>query len=453
MQRKVQSYMIEQKMFEDGDHVIAAVSGGADSVCLLSLLVALREEWNLNIRVVHVHHGLRGAEADRDAAYVEELSDRLGVPCLVVHCDIRAFAKAQGVSVEEAGRMLRYRILQEQADAFGKAKIAVAHHRADQAETILHHLFRGSGLRGLGGMQAVRDRIVRPLLCCGREEILDYLKTHQIAHCEDSTNASEDYTRNKLRNSIIPLIETQINSAAVEHVLHMGEMAAQADAYFVAEAHKILAESELIEAGRSGIALEVLRGQADIMRTYLVREMLFRISGSGRDITARHIRQIASLPEKEVGAEVDLPNARKARRTYEHLWIEDGARIHFLDDIGEEALPNVVYTCFSYEKHQEIPQNQYTKWFDYDRIMNALSLRTRRMGDYMTLKDGKHKTIKSYMIDEKIPKEQRDRIPVLADGNHVLWIIGYRMSEYYKITDATKQVLQVQTDGGKNHGR
>ncbi|MEG2349844.1 MAG: tRNA lysidine(34) synthetase TilS, partial [Hungatella sp.] len=107
----------------------------------------------------------------------------------------------------------------------------------------------------------------------------------------------------------------------------------------------------------------------------------------------------------------------------------------------------------SYEKHQEIPQNQYTKWFDYDRIMNALSLRTRRMGDYMTLKDGKHKTIKSYMIDEKIPKEQRDRIPVLADGNHVLWIIGYRMSEYYKITDATTQVLQVQTDGGKNHGR
>ncbi|MEG2350291.1 MAG: tRNA lysidine(34) synthetase TilS, partial [Hungatella sp.] len=150
MQRKVQRYIIEQKMFEDGDHVIAAVSGGADSVCLLSLLVALREEWNLNIRVVHVHHGLRGAEADRDAAYVEELSERLGVPCLVVHCDIRAFAKEQGVSVEEAGRMLRYRILQEQADAFGKAKIAVAHHRADQAETILHHLFRGSGLRGLG---------------------------------------------------------------------------------------------------------------------------------------------------------------------------------------------------------------------------------------------------------------------------------------------------------------
>ena len=156
MKKKVEAYIREHHMINRGTMVIAGVSGGADSVCLLHLLVCLRESLGFDVRAVHVHHGLRGAEADRDAAYVRELSETWKVPCLVVYRDAAAYAKERGMSVEEAGRELRYEALRQEAEKYEDSRIAAAHHQDDQAETILHHLFRGSGLRGLGDMAPVR---------------------------------------------------------------------------------------------------------------------------------------------------------------------------------------------------------------------------------------------------------------------------------------------------------
>lgn len=453
MQKKVRDYMLAHHMVMEGEKVIAGVSGGADSVCLLHILDALKEELHIAVYAVHVHHNIRGREADRDAAFTEGLCRKLGVPCLVVQKDVPAYAAACGMSMEEAARLLRYEALEEEAVRLHGGKLALAHHSGDQAETILHHLFRGSGLKGLGGMAPVRGTVIRPLLGCSREEILGYIENRGLAYCEDSSNASQDYTRNRLRSVIIPEIVREVNQGAVEHILHAGDLIAQADACLRQAADRELEVHLRRRDGAVGIMTEALIKQEQIIRTYMIREMLLRAGGFLKDITARHVSGVEALLFKEVGARMDLPYALAARRAYEELWIEHKDSVLMADQCRDIDLPEPVYSRFSYEKHQEIPENRYTKWFDYDRIKGTLSVRTRKTGDYITLRDGNRKTVKSYMIDEKIPRELRDRIPLLAEGSHVVWIVGYRISEYYKITEETKQILKVQFDGGKDHGR
>lgn len=453
MQKKVYHFIRKYEMVQPGDMVVAAVSGGADSVCLLHLLTSLREEFHIGITAVHVHHGIRGAEADRDADYVKELCRKLEVPCLVVHKNVPAYGKERGLSLEEAGRILRYQAFREEAANHPSAKIAVAHHGDDQAETILHNLFRGSGLKGLGGMSPVRDDVIRPLLCCSRVEIIEYLTENGIEYCEDSTNALTDYTRNKLRNSLIPMVVEEINQGAVEHILRAGEMVSQADAYLASVAHGFLEEWAKQSEGRIGVPSDVLVAREPVIQTYVVMEMMARICGSRKDITAKHVSQVLELAEKTVGARTNLPYGLTGRKGYGELWIEDKNICMPVDNPGQKDLPELVFSLFPYEKHQEIPENQYTKWFDYDKIKGTLSVRTRQTGDYITLKEGRRKSVKTYMIDEKIPRERREMVPLLAEGQHILWIVGYRISEFYKVTDKTKQILQVKMDGGKDGGR
>lgn len=441
------------QMLETGDRVIVAVSGGADSVCLLKVLDKLKEELGISLFAVHIHHGLRGEEADRDADWVREFCNSMNIECSVVHYNVKEYAGQHGLSVEEAGRLLRYETFEREAKEKGAARIAVAHHGDDNAETILHNLFRGSGLRGLGGIPPVRGKIVRPLLSVGRSEILEYLRKENQTFCEDSTNSCNEYTRNKLRNQILPLIVEEINQGAVSNILHAGGLIAQADSYLEKTAKTYLEQYGKREEGGVSMSVAVLEQQESIIQAYLIRLMIKEICGSGKDITKKHIEQVQELIKKPVGRRLDLPYALTARRTYEELWIGVQNIRPNVDKLSAEELPVPVFTVFPYKKGAEIPQNEYTKWFDYDKIKSTLSVRTRRPGDYFTLSRGGHKSIKSYMIDEKIARENRDRIPLLAEENHVIWMIGYRISEYYKVTDQTQTILQVQVDGGNDDVR
>ncbi len=458
MKKKVEAYIREHHMINRGTMVIAGVSGGADSVCLLHLLVCLRESLGFDVRSVHVHHGLRGAEADRDAAYVRELSETWKVPCLVVYRDAAAYAKERGMSVEEAGRELRYDALRQEAEKYEDSRIAAAHHQDDQAETILHHLFRGSGLRGLGGMAPVRGKIIRPLLCTGRREIVDYLTKQGIGWCEDSTNDSCDYTRNRLRHQVLPQICREINVKAAEHIAEAGERIRQAEQYFCREAEKIWQMHGRCgeEPGSFRIPVRVIEDLPEILRGYTAMEMIKALTGSGKDITSVHVNRLLDLAGKGTGRSISLPYGLRCWREYDMICIkrEEAGRQEEkkTDDLASFFTMEQIPAAVLREKYQKIPEKKYTKWFDYDKIKGTLSVRTRKTGDYLMLKDGKRKTVKTFMIDAKIPREKRDQIPVVAEGSHVLWIVGYRISEFYKITDETKQILQVKMDGGKEHG-
>ena len=240
MKKKVLDFIREQHMVEEGDGVLAAVSGGADSVCLLFLLCSMREELAVRLAAFHLHHGLRGAEADRDEAFVKQLCGAWQIPFYSAHEDAAAYGRERGISEEEAGRELRYSHLEALADRLSFGKIAVAHHREDQAETVVFHLFRGTGLKGMGGIRPVRGKIIRPLLECSRQEIEGYLRENGISWCEDSTNSENTYKRNRIRNELLPWAGQYLNERASEHAAQFARFAAQADAYFEAQAEMIL---------------------------------------------------------------------------------------------------------------------------------------------------------------------------------------------------------------------
>lgn len=458
MYKTILDYVRRNQLFDRGDHVIVGLSGGADSVCLLVILNEMKREFDLKLKAVHVHHGLRGEEADRDSNYARELSEKLGVPFSCVYVDAAGYAKDHGMSVEEAGRHLRYEIFEQERKQLNGTKIAVAHHGDDQAETILYNLFRGTGLKGLGGMRPRRGNIVRPLLCVGREEILAYLSEKGISYCEDSTNNGIEYARNRIRKVILPQVKEQLNARAGENILHAGIMAAQADAYLEKQAENLLknhGERKKDKTGsviQCGIETDLLLNEDDIIKNYVIRRMIRIVNQSMKDITMIHVESAAALLFGPAGRQIDLPGGLIAVRTGKKMWIKKKNVEDLVDNLQEVCLPNVDFSVFSYKKGMEIPKNGYTKWFDYDKIKCALSVRYRETGDYMTLAGGGRKTLKSYLIDAKVPREERGKIPLVAEGSHVLWVIGYRISEYYKITDDTHTVIQMQLDGGKVNG-
>ncbi len=470
LEEKVLSYIRSHSMLEQGQRVVVGLSGGADSVCLLSLLTEFKKEYQLELRAVHVHHGLRGEEADRDAKFSEKLCFQLGVPFRLVSVNVKEEAEKKRISEEEAGRNLRYRAFSNEAerwreethrtgsagtDGEGQAaviKIAVAHHGDDSAETILYQLFRGSGLRGLSGIPPVRDKIIRPLLCVTRREILEYLEEKGLSFVTDSTNLESDYARNKIRNQLMPMAVQEINQGAVEHIIRAGELIGEADHFFSERAEYML-ETLLEEekADQAVFSVSGLLALTHIEASYVIRAVFKRKQWPLRDITSGHIESILMLLEGRTGAGADLPGGLRAERIYNRLVLTKGQPGLEKQGTGAE-LPVLLMEVADRENQGEIPKNLYTKWFDYDKIKDTLSVRYRLPGDYITLKGGGRKSLKSLFIDEKLPREERGRIPLLAEGSHVLWVIGGRISEYYKVTEETKKILKVQVDGGINCG-
>ena len=499
VQRKFLETIEQYHMLRQGGRVVAAVSGGADSVCLLALLCGLRGELGIQVRAVHVHHGLRGAEADRDAAFVRQLCEGFKVPFALRRVDVREFARAKKLSEEEAGRLLRYRVFEECAGAWergawaewavegtigpegaGEAgggnawlkadraadgvRIAVAHHGDDQAETILHNLCRGSGLKGLGGMRPVRGRIIRPLIAVSRKEILEWLAANGLSFCQDSTNDTDHYTRNRIRRQLIPMLQEQVNPGAVESILRVGRLAGQADDYLSGQAREWTGHHVREENGGILVPGEAFERLPEILRAYVIFQVMTRVGGRAKDLTSGHVDQVMGLFGMQAGRSQDLPYGIRAVREYEGVVI--GRR----ETASGQPRTEAVFRYFSYKKGTEIPKNQYTKWFDCGKIKGTPVVRSRQSGDYITLADGRTKTVRRFMIDEKIPREKRDSVLLLADGSHILWIVGYRISEYYKVGPDTVRVMEVRMgaparddpasdvikedeNGGKDHGR
>lgn len=442
MIRKVREYIIKNNLLKKGDRVTVALSGGADSVCLLLCLWALREAFALELKAVHVHHGLRGAEADCDAEFCRLLCQRLEIPFVLRRAAVREYADSQKLSLEEAGRILRYRILREEAAG---NRIAVAHHRDDQAETLLFHLLRGTGIRGLTGMAPCREDIIRPLLGVSREQIEEYLRQCGQDYQIDSSNETDDFFRNRIRHFLMPMLE-ELNPRAAEHLCQLAEQAGEVDDFLEHTAQAWLKEKAMREERQIRLPLDELwRLNAAPGKRVLMLAME-ELLGSRKDIGSVHINSLWELPERAVGSRISLPGGVTAERGYQELYLFQGE----IDT--DPQLPKLSMQIFSAEKGQKIPEKRYTKWFDYDRIKNTLQWRFRQEGDYLVLAGVGRKTVKAYMIDRKIPARERNRIPVLADGSHVLWIAGYRISEAYKISGETKRILQVTVGGNEDEG-
>ncbi len=471
-------------MIEPGMRVIAGVSGGADSVCLLYVLTQYQKTIPFEISVVHIEHGLRGEESLEDAAFVEELCERLGVPCRIVRAGVKRLAREEKLSLEEAGRAERYRIFEEIRIEQNADRIAVAHNRDDQAETALWNLVRGSGLKGLGGIRPVRGSIIRPLLFTGREQIEAILRKTGIAWRTDRTNREQAYTRNKVRLSILPELKRELNSRAPEHIAAAAEKLQQVQEFV--ERMTRQAAGACIRSGRDvTLYLPEYEKQDPLIRRELLR-LALETAGSLQDVGSVHIEALEALAKMDCGKSISLPGRIRAVR--EHRMIRfvkcgekktesrgparAGRDADETEDVkpadppreikvpvpGECVMPEAggrpgrrVRTELlenSPEIMRQIPEEKkYTKWLSYDTIKNDILLRHRQSGDYLVINSqGGRKKIKDYFIDLRIPADQRDRLWLLADGSHVLWVPGYRISERAKVHGETEKVIKIQME-------
>lgn len=439
------------QMLERGDSVVVGVSGGADSVALLHVLYTLQKEYDLKLKIVHVHHGLRGAEADRDLAFVKQLGQTWQIPFKEYHFDVKAEAVKQGVGEEEAGRKLRYASFYEEAAG---GKVAVAHNRNDQAETVLMRICRGAGLTGLTGIAPVRGTIIRPLLFCSRKEIEAYCQKEGLDFCEDKTNGLQIYTRNKIRLGLLPWMEKEINVGAVEHIARSAQLLAEEKDFLEGLAEEALADCLVFhQEGQVSLKKDALQKCHPALRRRVLRRAFRLVKQDIRDLSFVHMQQVEELLDKETGKRISLAQGLGAEIQYEnlHLFFNKTEKVggycyelSFKKTIFIKEADKYVRLSCNAEKKEGIPFPVCTKVFDYDKIKKTLCCRTRQQGDHLSIGSGHEKKLKDFMIDEKIPRKEREQIPLIACGEEILWVVGYRTAEKFSADETTKNILSIQ---------
>ncbi len=503
MEKKVWDYIGQHTMIAKRDRVLVACSGGADSIALLLLLWDRHKELGFEVEACHVEHGIRGEESLRDAAFVRELCLDRNIPYTCVRVDAPSYATSQHVGLEEAARILRYDALKKRADAIQEieamldgggndctsarnrqVKIALAHHMEDNAETILFQMARGSGLDGMCGMTPVRREekytYIRPLLGVTRTEIEAYLAGKKQAFCTDSTNENLEYSRNYVRKEILPGFEN-LNDQAILHMNQMAEQLTLVQDYVSTQVHELY--EKLVRRDEKGLRVKAaeIASLHPMLQRELLMELMANCAGSRKDLTSAHVMSLEDLLTKQSGKRVHLPYQMQAVIRYEDLCIEkcveaDGAPVGTEEEalglwVSEEMLQGflqdgkphclqipgsdtTITVCVREDLcyQEEIQKKAYTKTFDYDKIKSGFFARRRQEMDYLVIdKAGHTKTLSTFCIDEKIPTDEREDLLVLAKDHEIIWLLGYRMSENYKLEETTKTFVQI-TYGGIDNG-
>ncbi len=459
-----------------GAAVVAGVSGGADSVAMLHLLCGLnRRGWGLRIHVAHLNHQLRGAEADKDARFVRELAEGLLLDCTVGTADVRARASQDGVSIEQAARRCRFEFFERVCLKSGAGTVVLAHHADDNAETILHRIVRGTGLRGLAGIRGSRPirpgsgiQVVRPMLSFRRSEIEEYVRDRALPFRHDATNDADSYTRNRIRNDILPLLRDSINPQVAEALVRLGEQARDVDEYLTETAGRML-ESMIVERDDRQIVLlsTSLARKPRLIKTQLIREAMLRLGVSEAEIGYSHLTAVAAMAEETEGSKaMDLPGGLRVFRRYDRLVLQleaepagvapvpgeirvgiDG-RTSLLPFGIELSVETLLADQSLIAEHIRTAasrgQVSWEEWIDADQVHPPLIARLRRPGDrFLPLGMSELKKLSDFFIDEKIDADVRERTVLLCDRLGPIWVVPLRIDDRVRLTEATRRVMRL----------
>lgn len=430
----------ENSLIKRGDTVLCAVSGGADSICLLHVLQSLKSEYNLSLFVANVNHLLRGDESDRDSNFVKSVCKAADVKCFYREYDVAGIARLNKIGEEECGRMLRYEFFQELAEKLGGAKIATAHNLNDNAETVLFRLIRGSSAQGLGGIKYKRDNIIRPLLDVSRAEIENYLKRNGITWCEDSSNKSDVYARNKIRLSVLPRMN-EVSHNVERRIVSAAKLIAEDDAFLsqlADNALQVCFSEERLNVG------QLLSQPVPIQRriaSYILKHW------NTQEITNGKIEAFLKFLEKESGKCFDINSESFAEKTYEFIRLrkrsKDEGFSAFLETGKEISDKNWSLYMYLSEKPVKMNSNCIAV-FDAGKIKLPLTVRYRKDGDRMSLKGMRGtKKLSDIFSDEKIDRLMRDSVPVVEMDGEILYIGGIRRSAHFDIDENTESYLVI----------
>lgn len=456
MKDKVLSIVRKYNLIKENENIVVGVSGGPDSMALLYVLLDIRDSINFNIHMAHVNHGVRGNDARKDQLFVEEQAKKLSLPYYTKNVDMIAYGKKRGITSEEAGRELRYGFFREILKKQGGGKIAVAHNKNDQAETLIMRFMRGTGVDGLKGMEFIYKDIIRPILSIDRQEIEKYIENREIETVLDKTNLQPIYTRNKVRLELIPYIQENFNPNIVNTLWRMSRVSA-IDSNFLEEYTEKKYNKLVKKEEENSIILDggKLYSLDKSIQQRVIRNAIQKINGSFQGITEIQILSVLNLILKgKTGKGVNLINNIVARVNYDELIIEKDNKVDTDDYLYKFYYLGVVnLEELGYSFNMEIIENRtkiefekskYIKYFDLDKIKGDLSVRNRRAGDRFSPFGMKGtKKLKDYFIDEKVPKELRDKNPLIVDEKNILWVVGYRTNEKYRVTKDTKRILKI----------
>ncbi|SCY99839.1 tRNA lysidine(34) synthetase TilS [Alkaliphilus peptidifermentans] len=459
---KIKKTIDKHQLIEIGDKIVVAVSGGPDSVCLLHILNELKETYDIKLYGAHLNHNFRGIEAQKDAQYVAKLCEDLKIMCFIKSIDVTQHAKEHGYTLEEAGRILRYQFFDEVSEKVGAHKISVAHNLNDQAETLLMRMLRGTGIQGLTAIHHRRDKIIRPLLDVNRNDIEEYCKIHGLAPRIDHTNLQPIYHRNKIRLELIPSLE-EYNPNITETLAKTAELLKMDSDFIDLQANDIY--NLLIKKDKVNRLTFPIHGINKLHPSLLTRILRLAaedLVGKREVLEYKHIQSLTELIQKDVtGKRVELPMGITVFTNYEKLVFtteKEGNKLsfsYFLKDDTFTDIPEIDgrigYYIIKRDQLLDIPKDIYKKAFDWDKIKGKLIVRNRRDGDrFWPLGMNGTKKLKDLFIDYKVERYNRDRIPLLCDEDEIIWVIGYRISDLFKVTKATERILIIEFEQVNN---
>ena len=460
------------RMFQPGDSVLVAVSGGSDSVALLHILTRLASRFSIRLAVGHLDHGLRPLESKRDAEFVSSLARELDLPFFMERTDVERYRKNRRLSLEEAARERRYRFYHCTAEQNGFNKIALAHHRDDNAELILMRFLRGSGRHGLAGIPPVRNpMIVRPLLELSKRDLVDFLRIEKYAHVTDSSNQDMHFLRNRVRHQLIPELKQSFNPALDRLVTRQADIFRDEEEWIDGLITPLFKRS-LIELTERSLVMSArqIAAMHPAPRRRIIRRALVELKGNLRRISFAHVdavdRLIRSGPQ--VGS-LDLPDRIRVERLYDAITFEKKTQNlrqappkgnrpprAIVDYAYPVELPGsvligdtggrIIFTRIDSQKAIDIDKSDNTVAFmDMNRLQPPLILRNARPNDrFRPLGMQGTQKLSRFFIQNKIPRNDRASCPLLVSGNEIVWIVGYRIADSVRIRPVTEKILKGQ---------
>jgi tRNA(Ile)-lysidine synthase len=455
---KVLRFIQEHNLFSDAAMVVVAVSGGPDSVCLLHIMASLQNELDINVQAAHLNHKLREEESDGDAKYVSDLCHNMGIPCTIEERNVQEYRQQYGGTLEEAAREVRYQFLAETAENLGTNCVVTGHTKDDNVETILLHIVRGTGTRGLRGLLPEtalgKIRVVRPLLGLTREETVGYCREHDLQPRQDSSNLSLSPLRNRIRQQLIPLMETY-NESVGDALLRLTASASDELDYLDSVVDDIK-DNIVIEQGNSlSIDKKSFLSVHPALKRHLLRDSVYRIAGTLKDIETRHIEYMLELTENQPGKMIHLPEGLTFAVDYDRFVLTSDPNLeatlpaipdeYKLNVPGQTEIPGwniiaeIIDSSGSSQEH-----DAFTASFDLQKTGDELIVRSRKPADrFQPLGMSHDKKVGEFMINEKIPQASRERVPVVCSPDQIIWVAGYRIDNRVRITPDTDKVLKL----------
>lgn len=444
--KKAAATIKEHSMLSGGESVLVGLSGGPDSVCLLMVLNALMNRWG-KLHALYIDHGLRPKETPREIEFCKDLCRRLDIPFAVKAVDVSSHAREHGLNRQEAGRLLRYQAFESYSFEINARRIAVGHNLDDRLETFLMHLLRGSGPKGLYGIPPVRGNIIRPLIYIGRKDIEGFLTEHNTGYIVDSSNLKTDYLRNRIRQSIVPALK-ELNPSILSTFSRTLEILGEEDRHLELQTTKALMK---LITKKTDAAIELFLSPLEFMEKVLLRRTLRRAIAETRGLRRigfTHIEDMIRLIKTgAAGDRLYLPGGIRAIKKYATLLItsETPSRLgtYTVEADGDVVLKEAGL-IISAKISGEMPPagGNMTAVFDADKVSFPLTVRGRMKGDFFYPAGfGKKKKLQDFFVDEKVPRDERDAIPIVTTRDDILWVAGMRGDERFKTSADTRRFL------------